>query len=293
MAIIKRDETGTKLFLNPIGELFNDSVHQIKMEVCVNPTCNCGDVNMILETENINGYSEVEYNIPIEVHKELVNHLSEDTHYFREPNKAYVADLLSDSLSKDDWNKLRGLYFNHKLAFIEQVNPHEIDFEFEKEDLLEKSLRFPYFEIFPCSVFHLKLNEERYLGFDNYCKNPACDCNDISISMLQIDNINAGKTIKIGEIWYNYKTQQVKFEGNDEAHINSIFTKLKAKEINFDQLVEQRNKNIKIIYENAYKKYAPKYAMPDFNKIGRNDLCFCGSGKKYKKCCLNKWGITK
>ena len=22
--------------------------------------------------------------------------------------------------------------------------------------------------------------------------------------------------------------------------------------------------------------------------IGRNDKCFCGSGKKYKKCCLNK-----
>ena len=23
-------------------------------------------------------------------------------------------------------------------------------------------------------------------------------------------------------------------------------------------------------------------------KLGRNDKCFCGSGKKYKKCCLNK-----
>jgi uncharacterized protein YecA (UPF0149 family) len=23
-------------------------------------------------------------------------------------------------------------------------------------------------------------------------------------------------------------------------------------------------------------------------KIGRNDPCPCGSGKKYKKCCLNK-----
>jgi hypothetical protein len=23
------------------------------------------------------------------------------------------------------------------------------------------------------------------------------------------------------------------------------------------------------------------------NKIGRNDICYCGSGKKYKKCCKN------
>ena len=22
-------------------------------------------------------------------------------------------------------------------------------------------------------------------------------------------------------------------------------------------------------------------------KVGRNDLCPCGSGKKYKKCCMN------
>ena len=24
-------------------------------------------------------------------------------------------------------------------------------------------------------------------------------------------------------------------------------------------------------------------------KIGRNDPCICGSGRKYKKCCLNKY----
>ena len=24
------------------------------------------------------------------------------------------------------------------------------------------------------------------------------------------------------------------------------------------------------------------------NKVGRNDPCPCGSGKKYKKCCIDK-----
>lgn len=28
------------------------------------------------------------------------------------------------------------------------------------------------------------------------------------------------------------------------------------------------------------------------NKIGRNDPCPCGSGKKYKNCCINKAGYT-
>jgi hypothetical protein len=29
------------------------------------------------------------------------------------------------------------------------------------------------------------------------------------------------------------------------------------------------------------------------SKLSRNDLCPCGSGLKYKKCCLNKKGIAK
>lgn len=27
---------------------------------------------------------------------------------------------------------------------------------------------------------------------------------------------------------------------------------------------------------------------PDYLKLGRNDPCFCGSGKKFKKCCMSK-----
>ena len=30
---------------------------------------------------------------------------------------------------------------------------------------------------------------------------------------------------------------------------------------------------------------APKTVRRDHDKIGRNDPCPCGSGKKYKKCC--------
>jgi ABC-type uncharacterized transport system YnjBCD substrate-binding protein len=28
------------------------------------------------------------------------------------------------------------------------------------------------------------------------------------------------------------------------------------------------------------------FAMMNSNKVGRNDPCPCGSGKKFKKCCL-------
>lgn len=45
-------------------------------------------------------------------------------------------------------------------------------------------------------------------------------------------------------------------------------------------------------YQDAFGRTTPenKYLKKEIrkNKIGRNDICGCGSGKKYKKCCLNK-----
>ena len=31
-----------------------------------------------------------------------------------------------------------------------------------------------------------------------------------------------------------------------------------------------------------------KPVVKNIPKLGRNDLCVCGSGKKYKKCCMEK-----
>ncbi|MDQ6969617.1 MAG: SEC-C metal-binding domain-containing protein, partial [Mariprofundus sp.] len=36
-------------------------------------------------------------------------------------------------------------------------------------------------------------------------------------------------------------------------------------------------------YHSSLASHAKKQKKP-----GRNDPCFCGSGKKYKKCCLNR-----
>ena len=39
---------------------------------------------------------------------------------------------------------------------------------------------------------------------------------------------------------------------------------------------------------NEFIKESTNQNIINYNKIGRNDPCPCGSGKKYKKCCLNK-----
>lgn len=46
-------------------------------------------------------------------------------------------------------------------------------------------------------------------------------------------------------------------------------------------LTEERRKEIR-------KEYNRSQIVVKEKKIGRNEPCPCGSGKKYKKCCLNK-----
>ena len=44
--------------------------------------------------------------------------------------------------------------------------------------------------------------------------------------------------------------------------------------------LERERKQIQRLKDLEYKK--------KFKNLGRNDICICGSGKKYKKCCLTK-----
>jgi preprotein translocase subunit SecA len=62
----------------------------------------------------------------------------------------------------------------------------------------------------------------------------------------------------------------------------------------FGQMMDEINNSIVNILIGAeiQKNPAPQQRISEVkstkNKVGRNDLCPCGSGKKYKKCCMNK-----
>ena len=50
-------------------------------------------------------------------------------------------------------------------------------------------------------------------------------------------------------------------------------------------LAESLKKNKNPIHERVVCS-GRTYEAPEETQIGRNDLCPCGSGKKYKKCCM-------
>ena len=60
-----------------------------------------------------------------------------------------------------------------------------------------------------------------------------------------------------------------------------------CEKININYLIASRVdiKTGVLLGKNCYGKEKVKKTIKNDKKIGRNDLCPCGSGKKYKNCC--------
>jgi len=50
-------------------------------------------------------------------------------------------------------------------------------------------------------------------------------------------------------------------------------------------VVQPRQQQSRRVVENRYAEEGPRQPARKEGKVGRNDPCPCGSGKKYKKCC--------
>lgn len=72
--------------------------------------------------------------------------------------------------------------------------------------------------------------------------------------------------------------------------VDSGYEKSKAKEMIAAVLIEEMFPVLKYQQPFDEKKYVERLNQlaltpPQDDKVGRNELCPCGSGKKYKKCC--------
>jgi len=50
-------------------------------------------------------------------------------------------------------------------------------------------------------------------------------------------------------------------------------------------MLKKRHRNLRLLYQNYKKKNNKESDDVSKRKIGRNEPCPCGSGKKYKICC--------
>lgn len=155
----------------------------------------------------------------------------------------------------------------------------------------------------------------RLAGYDGdiyiqeaYCSNPICNCNEIYLSFYSLDGA-VPKNLLFG-IRLNIERLEVMERSVHQENLDH--EKMVAEFIQnideFKELLLKHYKHIKVYYKNRISDNEKANSSEDKSidqhdhmsksskvvsqkdslkatKIGRNDVCPCGSGKKYKHCC--------
>jgi hypothetical protein len=162
---------------------------------------------------------------------------------------------------------------------------------------------------------HKWQNQERTFYIDDlYCPNPECDCRDVYLSILEGQDEDCKLVLSqsiLGQLSLDGKKLEIKESRSCSKSrakeavrqwLQETPNALKRFKWRYDQIrkaakrILKKSQKIPIIVKSsnppvpAYNYPVPivKDAVSSLGAVGRNDPCPCGSGRKYKKCCLLK-----
>ncbi len=193
--------------------------------------------------------------------------------------KALFVDLLRELFESEDdldwmprlFKKLikpfRATMFDESVEYILDEGEHEW-FRAEFINLLHSMLKNTEIDEVALSRVFEKLFKQ--------CKNPVVNASAIAVC----------KDEKLTEHYL-----QIKKLYEEKCVLKALDGDLEDVELAFEMRSERstvRNLGSAKLIEESFKEKDTVAPLRAEEKIGRNDPCPCGSGKKYKKCCLNK-----
>ena len=193
-------------------------------------------------------------------------------------------------MDEDDFDLLGRIHFRHKNVITEtKTKPSQIEAKFDFDEIERNSLLQMYNGVLPYGDrISLTIDGIDHLLADQYCLKRQCDCTDACVELVPF----TGET-SLGEptavAFIDYRTREWK-DAEGELPLNGA-ERLKRIVVScvpdLYARLAKRHAKLRTIYRHCYKRHAAALAeLPVPHAVGRNDPCPCGSGKKYKKCCM-------
>ena len=156
-----------------------------------------------------------------------------------------------------------------------------------------------YCEVFPDTPSRLfRDGSTEFLWEDQYCCSIDCSCGEVALAIIEMPPSRKG--IVRGYLRYLLHTARVyRYEGESvsQNRLRALAEALFQQQPDLHDLLRERaafmgGEFAQHLHRSV--KPQPPQVEPDKlgvggsqTKVGRNDPCPCGSGKKYKKCCLH------
>ncbi len=140
-----------------------------------------------------------------------------------------------------------------------------------------------------------------YAFLESYCCNPECECKEVKIEIVKQSSLDLDyfETSEHPTAVLEYEWETPLSEQNpklaDDAYQSEWARAARQAFIDYVQVAPYYNEELALHF--LLMKASPDSESNDndnryvplerkVSKLGRNEPCFCGSGKKYKKCCI-------
>jgi hypothetical protein len=143
-----------------------------------------------------------------------------------------------------------------------------------------------FHDVFPSAVkLPARLDGLEFLAFDQYCVRKACDCSSVMLSFVQV----VGGRALPEQQWalFDYRNGKAKAIPPLLAGVpgpERIIDAMKAGNRQVAKFLSLRHSAIRVVYRRFLEKHETRMTPEAGLRVGRNEPCPCGSGKKYKRC---------
>lgn len=256
---------------------FDDSNVLVREHYCANPTCSCTDALLTFIALDDQG-SPVEQLFTIrldtltwEIKEKHIN------------DKKKADEIIKEFMDGLDQNLKTRFKFHLKKA-KEYGGRHYLDYvsrELANEIVAGRVIS--YQEIYgpkDSEKFVFDYSDDRYLVVDQYCMNPKCLCNEVVLIFIKIDPKKDVQEPSFA-IRLNVNNHKYEVDENKSDEMASVI-RYAFENRPILKLLKSRYHEMKTAGREIINKYGQKEPAV---KVGRNEPCPCGSGKKYKRCC--------
>jgi hypothetical protein len=247
------------------------------------------------------------YIIGIDTEKRISVVMDESSLIERNFTKAFLAEL-----GIEDWNFFtlyNRVLRNSSSEDFTDFASLEVDFTDYVQSIEKEEEFVRYSDIFPNARNpSLVYKGEGYFVSDEYYithKAPILYCG-LTCCVREKDGSLDWENPKTRFAILDYEKQTYSPYSEGEYFDQAFFAEVKKKLPDLATFIKKRHANLLLVYENYCKRThlhfpSPKATVATLSshgdigplaslispKVGRNDPCPCGSGKKYKKCCMN------
>lgn len=257
---------------------------------CDNPICSCGSLSIEFSpahNKNFMGDQLTLHTIDLDLIERKLD-VKERRKISKEDNT--FADLIFSQLGEDDFNFLQRRHFAYKNTITENAGLENIEAYFDYYEVEKNGLMSAYNDVLPYGdQIQITMDEKECLVLDQYCLLPKCPCTDVTLNVMAIDMAGMSKDeLCIVDVNYRQKRWEASEGLSFKVSTKAVKAAIEEQVPDFYQQLLKRHLKLKAIYTHCKKRHLASKESPALTKIGRNESCPCGSGKKYKKCCLNK-----